>query len=172
MINFKRARAYKSVHNAKLCFSLTKVSEVLIQARLWKLQTPQVGAGASCLCCHIHCPRPRRRHLANTLLLDAAHDDANTLILIAGTVPGVHPLRPGYCSLTTPTPASNAYHPRPPPLFLLFRLLSMSSRSALPSVCACDYAGLVAMRKLPAISVIYNPRYVQFRANNLLSIFL
>jgi hypothetical protein len=49
MINFKRARAYKSVHNAKLRFLLTvKVSEALIQARLWKrgVQTPQVGAGA------------------------------------------------------------------------------------------------------------------------------
>jgi hypothetical protein len=49
MIDFKRARAYKSVHNAKLRFSLTvKVSEALIQVRLWKcwVQIPQVGAGA------------------------------------------------------------------------------------------------------------------------------
>jgi hypothetical protein len=49
MIDFKRARAYKSVHNAKLRFSLTvKVSEALIQARLWKcwVQIPQTGAGA------------------------------------------------------------------------------------------------------------------------------
>jgi hypothetical protein len=37
MINFKRARAYKSVHNVKLHFLLTvKVSEALIQARIWK----------------------------------------------------------------------------------------------------------------------------------------
>jgi hypothetical protein len=37
MINVKRLRAYKSVHNAKLRFSLTgKDSEALIQARLWK----------------------------------------------------------------------------------------------------------------------------------------
>jgi hypothetical protein len=50
MIGFKRARAYKSVHNAKLRFSLTvKVSEALIQAQLWKcrVQIPQVGAGTS-----------------------------------------------------------------------------------------------------------------------------
>jgi hypothetical protein len=45
----KRARGYKSVHNAKLSFLLTvKVSEALIQAQLWKrwVQIPQVGAGA------------------------------------------------------------------------------------------------------------------------------
>jgi hypothetical protein len=51
MIDLKRARDYKSVHNAKLRLSLTvKVSEALIriQARLWKrwVRIPQVGAGA------------------------------------------------------------------------------------------------------------------------------
>jgi hypothetical protein len=46
MINFKRVRAYKSVHNAKLRFSLTvKVSEVLIGSSRLRKQEPAQSAG-------------------------------------------------------------------------------------------------------------------------------